>query len=176
MTTPSGWWASRSSRTWTSSPRTRWRRRSAGQPASGGRRTRWTTRRPSLWWTVLSRSCPKDSGSCSARSGWSSTRPAPSQQAALRGPAGQLVARGELELAQHGAHVGLDGLDRDEQLGGDLLVGVAARDQPHHLPLALGQPVEVLVDLGHLDRAREGVEHEAGESRREDRVAGGHAA
>jgi hypothetical protein len=59
--------------------------------------------------------------------------------------------------------VGLDGLDRDEQLLGHLLVGVATGDQPHHLPLPLGQPVEVLVDVGHLDRAREGVEDEARE-------------
>ena len=70
-------------------------------------------------------------------------------------------------------HVGLDGLDRDEQLLGDLLVGVAAGDQPHHLALALGEPVEVLVDGGHLDRAGERVEHEAGQPRREHRVAVG---
>ena len=62
-------------------------------------------------------------------------------------------------------HVGLDGLDRDEQLLGDLLVGVAAGDQPHHLALALGEPVEVLVDGGDLDRAGEGVEDEAGQPR-----------
>ena len=45
----------------------------------------------------------------------------------------------------------------------DLLVGVAARDQPHHLALALGEPVEVLVDGGDLDGAGEGVQHEAGQ-------------
>ena len=54
---------------------------------------------------------------------------------------------------------------------GDLLVGVAARDQPHHLALALGEPVEVLVDGGDLDRAGERVEHEPGQPRGEHRVA-----
>src|SRR5690606_40007520 len=42
------------------------------------------------------------------------------------GPAGQLVAVGELELAQHAGDVRLDGLHRDEELLGDLLVRVAA--------------------------------------------------
>jgi hypothetical protein len=56
-------------------------------------------------------------------------------------------------------------LDRDEQLLGDLLVGVSAGDQPHHLPLPLGQPVQVLVDLRHLDRAGERVEDESGQPR-----------
>ena len=93
-----------------------------------------------------------------------------SEQAPVRGPPGQLVARGQLELAQHAGHVGLDGLDRDEQLLGDLLVGVATGDQPHHLPLALGEPVEVLVDGGDVDRAGERVEHEPGQPRREHRV------
>src|SRR4051795_5116614 len=96
-----------------------------------------------------------------------------SEQAAVRGPAGQLVPGGQLELAEHARHVGLHGLDRDEELAGHLLVGVAAGDQPHHLTLALGQPVEVLVDLGDLDGAGERVEHEAGEPWREDSVAGG---
>ena len=35
----------------------------------------------------------------------------------------------QLQLAQHAAHVGLDGLDRDEQLAGDLLVGAALGHQ-----------------------------------------------
>ena len=55
----------------------------------------------------------------------------------------------------------------------DLLVGVAAGDQAHHLALALGEAVEVLVDLGDLDGAGEGVEHEAGQPRGEHRVARG---
>src|SRR4051794_35937544 len=41
--------------------------------------------------------------------------PAGSEQAAVRGPAAQLVAGGELQLAEHAGHVGLDRLDRDEQ-------------------------------------------------------------
>ncbi len=52
----------------------------------------------------------------------------------------------------------------------DLLVGVAARDQPHHLALALGEAVEVLVDGGDLDGAGEGVEHEARQPRGEHGV------
>ena len=48
--------------------------------------------------------------------------------------------------------MGLDGLDRDEQLAGDLLVGVAAGDQPQHLALALG-------DLGPSQVSRALHEH-----------------
>jgi hypothetical protein len=69
--------------------------------------------------------------------------------------------------------VRLDRLDRDEQLLRDLLVGVSAGDQPQHLPLAGGQPVEVLVDRRDASPG-EGVEHEAGQAGREDRVALGH--
>ena len=47
-------------------------------------------------------------------------RPAPLHQAAGRGPAGQLIAVGQLELAQYGRDVALDGLDGDEQLTGAL--------------------------------------------------------
>src|SRR5262245_41168091 len=43
-------------------------------------------------------------------------------------PARQLVAVGELQLAQHRRHVRLDGLGRDPQAQGDLLVHVPARD------------------------------------------------
>ena len=111
---------------------------------------------------------------------WASLLPPPERLRAAQSsrrsdrPPGELVARGELQLAQHRGHVGLDGLDRDEQLGADLLVGVAARDQPHHLALALGEPVEVLVDGRDLDGAGERVEHEPRQPRREHRVAGGH--
>jgi hypothetical protein len=66
--------------------------------------------------------------------------------------------------------VRLDGLDRDEQLLRDLLVGVAASDQPHDLPLALGEPVEVLVDRRYVGRG-EGIKNEAGKPRREDGIA-----
>ena len=44
----------------------------------------------------------------------------------------------------------LDRLDRDEQLLGDLLVLVAPGDEPHDLPLARREAVELLVDLGDL--------------------------
>ena len=54
---------------------------------------------------------------------------------------------------------------------GDLLVEVAARDQAQDLALARRQLVELGVDLGLRDLAVEGVEHEAGEPGREDRVA-----
>src|SRR3990170_2911460 len=96
-----------------------------------------------------------------------------SDQPAVAGPAGQLVPRRQLQLAEHAGHVRLDRLDRDEQLLGDLLVRVAAGDQPHHLAFALGEPVEVLVDVGHVDRAGERVQHEPRQPRREHRVAVG---
>ena len=60
----------------------------------------------------------------------------------------------------------------------DLLVEVAAGDVAQDLALARGE----LVELGVGDRRRvglvpgEGVEHEAGEARREHGVAAGHAA
>ncbi len=44
-------------------------------------------------------------------------------------------------------------LDRDEHSRAHL-VGVAPGDQPQHLPLALAEPVEILVDAGHVDRNR----------------------
>ena len=70
---------------------------------------------------------------------------------------------------------GLDGLDGDEELLGDLLVLVAARDEAHHLTLPGREPVELLVDLGDLAGGRaEGIEDEAGEARAEDGVAVGH--
>ena len=61
--------------------------------------------------------------------------------------------------------MGLDRLHRDEQLLGDLLVGVAAGDQPQHLALALGEPVQVLVDRRGVGGG-ERVQHETGEARR----------
>src|SRR5215207_5518305 len=107
------------------------------------------------------------------RRGWSDRW---SDEAAVGGPAGQFVAVGELELAQHAGDVGLDRLDRDEQLAGHFLVGIAARDQPQYLALPLGEPVQVLVDRGDVDRPGERVQHEPGQPRREDRVAVGHPA
>ncbi len=57
------------------------------------------------------------------------TRVGRSHQAAVGGPAGQLVPVGQLELAQHRRHVRLDRLDRQHQLARHLLVGVAPGDQ-----------------------------------------------
>ncbi len=50
-----------------------------------------------------------------------------------------LHARRHVELAEQVAHVALDRLQAEEQLGGDLGVGPAVHDQPRHLELALGQ-------------------------------------
>ncbi len=50
---------------------------------------------------------------------------------------GQLRARGEAQLLDRAGAVGLDGALGDVQLLGDLRVGVAQCDQPHHLALAL---------------------------------------
>ena len=47
---------------------------------------------------------------------------ASSEEAAVGGPAVELVAVGQLQLAQHGRHVGLDGLHAEHELAGDLLV------------------------------------------------------
>ena len=54
-------------------------------------------------------------------------------QAAVGGPPGQLVAVGQLQLAEHGRHVALDRLDRDGELAADLLVGPAPGDEPEDL-------------------------------------------
>src|SRR3954464_7987814 len=53
--------------------------------------------------------------------------------------ADRLLARGGAELGVDVAHVGLDGVDRDEQLLADLAVRVRAREQPQHGELALGE-------------------------------------
>src|SRR3954453_12187341 len=52
---------------------------------------------------------------------------------------GDLRARANPELAEHAAHVRLDGLLGQEQLARDLLVGAPERDQVGHLALAAGQ-------------------------------------
>ncbi len=57
-------------------------------------------------------------------------------QPALDRPAAELVAVRELELAEHGADVGLDRLRRDHSSQRDLLVEVAAGDQAQDLALA----------------------------------------
>ena len=98
-------------------------------------------------------------------------RGCPLSPALLHRPAAELVAVGELQLAQHGGDVGLDRLGADAEVVGDLLVEVAARDEAQDLLLARRE----LVDVGRRSAARrlaaEGVEHEAGQARREDGVA-----
>ena len=72
--------------------------------------------------------------------------------------------------------MGLDGLDRDEQLGGALLVGVSAGDEAHDLALAHREPIEL--GVGHGDLARpgsEGVQDETRQARGEGGIAGSHA-
>src|SRR5258708_1657759 len=49
-----------------------------------------------------------------------------SDQAAIGGPARQLVTARELQLAQHRRHVGLDGLHGDPEVARHLLVRVPA--------------------------------------------------
>src|SRR5947208_2340494 len=80
-------------------------------------------------------------GACSTST--TSTETALLQQPPLRRPPRQLVAAGELELAQHRADVRLDGLDRDPQAQRDLLVHVAARDVAQDLALARRELVEL---------------------------------
>lgn len=95
----------------------------------------------------------------------------------IRGPTGELGTVRQLQFAQHRAHMGLHGLDGDEQFRSHLLVRVAARDQPHDLLLAVGQPVQfVIVDRAaeRAVRARavlEGGQHESRQFRREHGVA-----
>src|SRR5690606_14067474 len=91
--------------------------------------------------------------------------------AALMRPAAQLVAGRELQLAQHGADVGLDRLDRDIEPCRDLLVEVAAGYVLQDLALARRQEIEFRIDLRGRHRAGEGVKHEAGKPGRKDGVA-----
>src|SRR5204863_8422141 len=96
-----------------------------------------------------------------------------SGEPAVDGPAGELVAAGELELPEDGGDVGLHRLDRDLQAAGDLLVGVAPGDVAEDLALAGGELVELGVGGGDVLVAGECVQDEAGEAGREDGVAVG---
>ncbi len=86
-----------------------------------------------------------------------SLRPAggrrPSGTARAGWTAGACAARGDVRL---------DRLDRDEQVRGDLLVGVAAGEQPEHVALPVGELVELGVGRRRL-RAGERVQHEPGQ-------------
>ena len=68
--------------------------------------------------------------------------------------------------------MGLDGLDRQVEAAGHLLVGVPPGDEPQDVALAGGELVELGVGR-EGQRSGEGVEHEPGESRGEDGVTGG---
>src|SRR4029450_630311 len=93
-----------------------------------------------------------------------------SYQPTVAGPAGQLVAAGELELTQHRRHVGLDRLHRQVQAARDLLVGEPAGDVAQDLPPAGGELVQLRVDpTGEV--AVEGIEHEPGQAGGEHGVA-----
>ena len=74
--------------------------------------------------------------------------PAALDHPALGSPARQLVAARQLQLPEHARDVALDRLDGEVEARGDLLVAVAARDQPQHLALAGGQLVELGVATG----------------------------
>src|ERR1700735_3005908 len=100
--------------------------------------TRTATGSPPAWPTSRPRTWSGAAGRPDLAAG--PIRPsARSGEPTLGGPAGQLVPGGELELAQDRGDVAFDGLDRDEQLTGHLLVGVPLGDQPQDLALAGGQ-------------------------------------
>src|SRR4051794_650961 len=96
-------------------------------------------------------------------------------EAALHGPAAELVAVGELQLSQHCGDVRLHRLGRDMEPGPDLLVEVGAGGVLEDPAPARGELVELGVDGrgSGAAPAREGVEHEARQARGEDRVAVG---
>jgi hypothetical protein len=85
-------------------------------------------------------------------------------------PAAQLVPVGQLKLSEDRRDVRLDRLRRNAELAGDLLVRVASGDVAKDLALARGQLIELLVDR-RARLAREGVQDESGQSRREHRIA-----
>src|SRR5918996_4474092 len=110
-----------------------------------------------------------ESGNPAEGGRWENVTWRPLDQAAVAGPAGQLVAAGQLQLAQHRGDVGLDRLHRQVQPAGDLLVGEAAGDVAQDLAL----PGRELVQLGVGDAGQvavEGVEHEPGQAGREHGV------
>ena len=154
------WWRTRP-RAWPPGSRRGHGPRAAHQPPGGGAGPcaadgREPERRP-----------PARRGSAAPRAPATEALDAVETQAALGGPARELVARRKLQLAQHGGHVGLHRLGRDVEPQGDLLVHVAAGDVLEHLAFARCQVVELRFRLWR--RAREGVEHKPGEERRRRR-------
>src|SRR4029450_9222895 len=97
-------------------------------------RTSWTppTTRMAIWMAVMVRMLLLPLG------GWSG-EPAGADQAGLVGEHDQLGPVAGAELAHGPADVGLGRCRADDQLGGDLVVGQAGRDQAHDLALAVGE-------------------------------------
>jgi hypothetical protein len=85
----------------------------------------------------------------------------------------ELMAVRQVQLAQDGGRVALDRAHRHAEHRGDLVVQVAAGDVLEDLAFARcqrGQP-GVLGWCGRPGDPVEGVEREAGQARREDRIA-----
>src|SRR4051794_15070195 len=70
------------------------------------------------------------------------------------------------ELREYPADVGLHGLLRDEQLARDLLVAASPGDLHEHLPLAVGETVE-LRGAARGRTGREALDHPPGDARGE---------
>src|SRR6266498_3458730 len=97
--------------------------------------------------------------------------PAGSDQAGLVGKDDQLRAVACVELHHGAAHVGLGRRRADHQSLGDLLVRQPARDQRHHLPLPVGQRVQLWRRPGLLGVRRELRDQPPGDARGQQRVA-----
>ncbi len=65
------------------------------------------------------------------------------EQTQLGGPGGRLPAVCDVELLIDALEVGIDGLGRDEELGGDLLVLQALRQELEDFVLAIRQHIEL---------------------------------
>ena len=70
------------------------------------------------------------------------------QDSPIGTPSSQLVAIRKLKLAQHGARMRLDRLDRDRESPCDLFVGIPSSEQSHDLNLNL--------DIGEIAVVRAG--------------------
>jgi hypothetical protein len=93
-------------------------------------------------------------------------------QAALQGVADQLDPVVQLQLPERVLDVVLHGPVRKHQPISDLSVGQPGGHQPQHLGLPVGQPRPVVVRPGRAGRhPTELTEHQAGQTRGEDRVA-----
>src|SRR4051794_4631499 len=89
-------------------------------------------------------------------------------EAGLVGVDDGLGSVAEVELGEEVGDVGLDGRFADDELGGDLGVGVAAGDEFEHLELARGQFLQAGgVGVGHRGAAEEALDQPAGDRGRE---------